>query len=99
MQNANLFTRDDTIFGACEGIGEDFGFNAQYLRVALGGMMFWNPVAALGTYVVLALAVFASRKLFPIASRGGTSAEVAVAAAPPALARPGNDSLPALAAA
>ena len=29
----NLFTRNDTLLGICEGIGEDFGFNANYLRV------------------------------------------------------------------
>lgn len=61
----NLFTREDTIFGVCEGIGQDFGFNAQYLRIALAGLIFWNPLAAVGSYAVLAVAVLASRKLFP----------------------------------
>lgn len=61
----NLFTRDDTIFGVCEGIGEDFGFNAQYLRVALAGLVFWNPPAAVGAYAMLGMAVLLSRKLFP----------------------------------
>ncbi len=61
----NLFTREDTIFGVCEGIGQDFGFNAQYLRVALAGLVFWNPPAAVGIYAALGVAVLASRKLFP----------------------------------
>jgi phage shock protein PspC (stress-responsive transcriptional regulator) len=61
----NLFTREDTIFGVCEGIGQDFGFNAQYLRVALAGLVFWNPPAALGIYAALGAAVLVSRKLFP----------------------------------
>lgn len=77
----SLFTRSDTIFGACEGIGEDFGFNAQYLRVALGVMMFWNPVAALGTYGALAVTVFVSRKLFPT-PRVAAPAEIPAIAAP-----------------
>jgi len=68
MQNAqpSLFTRPDTILGACEGIGEDFGFNAQILRVALAGMFFWSPIAAVGTYAALALLVLISRHLFPV---------------------------------
>lgn len=61
----NLFSREDTIFGVCEGIGQDFGFNAQYLRVALAGLVFWNPPAAVGIYATLGVAVLLSRKLFP----------------------------------
>lgn len=61
----NLFTREDTIFGVCEGIGQDFGFNAQYLRIALAGLIFWNPLAAIGSYAALGAAVLASRLLFP----------------------------------
>lgn len=61
----SLFARHDTIFGACEAIGQDFGFNAQILRVALAGLLFWNPVAALAIYGVLAVTVLASRYLFP----------------------------------
>lgn len=67
MQTAqpSLFTRHDTILGACEGLGEDFGFNAQYLRVALAGLVFWNPMVAIGAYAAIALAVFVSRTLVP----------------------------------
>lgn len=67
MSNAqpSLFTRPDTILGACEGVGEDFGFNAQYLRVALAAMLFWSPVAALAAYATIALAVLVSRRLYP----------------------------------
>ncbi|MDO9487971.1 MAG: PspC domain-containing protein [Sphingomonadaceae bacterium] len=75
----NLFTREDTIFGVCEGVGQDFGFNAQYLRVALAGLIFWNPLAAVGIYAALGVSVLASRLLFP--SRA--TAVVAVAAAAP----------------
>lgn len=85
MQSAqpSLFTREDTIFGACEGIGEDFGFNPQYLRAGLAAMLFWSPVAALATYAAIALAVFIARWLYPAASP-----ELAGAASPIALERP-----------
>ncbi len=61
----SLFTRSDTILGACEGIGEDFGFNPQLLRVALAALLFWSPAVALGTYAAIALAVLLSRWLYP----------------------------------
>ena len=79
MQSAqpSLFTRPDTIFGACEGIGEDFGFNPQILRVALAAMLFWSPAAAFGTYVAIALAVLVARTLYP--EPAGAQAPAAVA--------------------
>lgn len=61
----SLFHREDTILGVCEGIGEDFGFNAHYLRIALAVFCFFNPLGALAIYAVLGVAVFAGRKLFP----------------------------------
>jgi phage shock protein PspC (stress-responsive transcriptional regulator) len=79
----SLFTRNDTIFGACEGIGEDFGFNPQILRVALAGVMFWSPVVALGAYAAIAVTVLVSRKLFPNPAAASTATapqQLAVAA-------------------
>lgn len=67
MQNSqpSLFTRHDTIFGVCEGIGEDFGFNAQLLRAILAVTLLWNPVVAISAYAVAGVAVLLSRRLFP----------------------------------
>lgn len=62
---ANLFMRDDTFFGVCEAIGEDFGFNPLFLRVAFGVSVLWNPVAVLVAYFGLGVIVLASRLLFP----------------------------------
>lgn len=89
----NLFTREDTIFGVCEGIGEDFGFNAQYLRIALAGLIFWNPLAAVGTYAALGAAVLASRLLFP--TRTATVAAEGVVTADRAPLKGENDVQPA----
>lgn len=91
----SLFARSDTIFGACEGLGEDFGFNAQYLRVALGGLIFWNPLVALGAYATIALAVLASRKLFPNAVAPVAEATDAPVAAMATELRGENDAHPA----
>src|SRR5688500_11050130 len=61
----NLFTREDTMFGVCQGLGEDLGLNPLWLRLALTGFLFLNPIAAIGTYVAAGAIVFGSRWLFP----------------------------------
>lgn len=67
MQNVqpSLLTRPDTILGVCEGMGEDFGFNPLYLRVALAVGLLVNPPVVIGSYAVLAVAVLVSRLLVP----------------------------------
>ena len=57
--------RVHTIFGVCEGLGEDFGFNPVFLRIPLAAMVIWNPLVAFGTYFGLGAVVLASRLLFP----------------------------------
>lgn len=61
----SLFNRPDTLLGVCEGIGQDFGFNPLWLRIALAATILWNPYVAIGTYFVLGLLVLASRLMFP----------------------------------
>src|SRR5687768_10336087 len=62
----NLFFRNDTIFGICEGLGQDLGFNANYLRVALCALLYFNPVAVIGGYFALGAGVALSRWLYPV---------------------------------
>ena len=62
----NIFVdRDDTFFGVCEAIGEDFRFNANLLRLALALALFFNPLAALAAYAALGLLVAVSRWFAP----------------------------------
>ncbi|MCJ7422321.1 PspC domain-containing protein [Sphingomicrobium astaxanthinifaciens] len=61
---ANLFLRNDTIFGVCEALGEDFGFNPTLLRIALILPLFWFPLEVAITYAGLGLVVLASRLMF-----------------------------------
>ena len=67
MQNeqASLLTRGDTLFGVCEGLGEDLGFNSTFLRLALVPLLFFYPVAAISGYAVGGVVVLLSRLLFP----------------------------------
>ena len=96
MQNAqhSLFTRPDTVFGVCEGLGQDFGINSQLLRLGFGAMLFWSPTAALITYAALGVAVLVSRLLFPTPSASDGTATAQPAAAPAALVGE-NDAQPA----
>ena len=57
--------RSHTIFGVCEAIGEDFGFNPIFLRVPFAATVLWSPVMAIGAYLALGLVVLGSRLLFP----------------------------------
>ena len=57
--------RSHTIFGVCEAIGEDFGFNPVFLRVPFAATVLWSPMIAIGAYLALGLVVLASRLLFP----------------------------------
>jgi phage shock protein C len=63
MQTAqpNPLMRDDTMFGVCQAIGDDFGFNPTILRAAFAIPLVWNPLLAAGIYVTLAVAVLVSR--------------------------------------
>ena len=61
----NLFFRNDTIFGVCEAIGTDFGFNPNWLRLAFAAPVYWNPGLMFGAYVALGLVVLVSRYVFP----------------------------------
>ena len=73
MQDAqlNLESHDyvtpepDMLFGVCQTIGNELGFNPFYLRIALLGLLFFSPVAVIASYVALGGAVALSAWLFP----------------------------------
>ena len=64
-ETTNLFHRRDTFFGICEAVGQDFGFNPLWLRLAFVAPIFFFPVQSFIGYFVLGGAVLASRLLFP----------------------------------
>jgi len=65
LDETNLFTRDDTFFGVCQGLGEDLGISGNWFRLALALTLFFSPVGAVVAYAVGGLLVFASRMLVP----------------------------------
>ena len=83
----NLMLRQDTLLGVCEGLGEDFGFNPNWLRVALGSVLLFSPMIAVGTYLLLGLVVMLGRVGWPSRVAAGPVA----ADAPPAPVVADND--------
>ena len=73
--SANLFTRDDTLLGVCEGLGEEFGFHPNYLRVALASLLLWNPLAVIGGYLAVGAVLAVSRWLVPVRRAPAPAAE------------------------
>ncbi len=57
--------RSHTILGACEAIGEDFGFNPLFLRVPFAASVLWSPLYAILAYFAVGAVVLASRLLAP----------------------------------
>jgi phage shock protein PspC (stress-responsive transcriptional regulator) len=57
--------RNDTIFGVCEAIGQDFGFNPIWLRLAFIAPLFFAPTAAFAAYLGLGMVVAAVRYFAP----------------------------------
>jgi phage shock protein C len=61
----NLLTRDDTFFGVCQAIEEDFGIPSNLLRVAFGLPVIFFPMQVLTIYFGLGAIILLSRMLAP----------------------------------
>lgn len=73
--------RNDTFLGVFEAIGEDLGFNANWLRIPFAALLLWNPTVILGCYLGLGAVVALSRWYFPPARKAPARVEGAPAAA------------------
>ncbi|TZG26115.1 PspC domain-containing protein [Sphingomonas montanisoli] len=67
--NGKYFDRADTMFGVCEGIGTELGFNPNILRMAIGVCLLLSPKITIGVYVALGILLFAAYKLMPSRKR------------------------------
>ena len=75
-----LLTRDDTVLGVCEALGQDFGFNPLFLRVPLAVALIWNPVIIVAGYVAAALFIGLIRMAMPDPVRSEAPAAAPAAA-------------------
>ena len=78
----NLFLRQDTLFGACQGLADDLGINALWLRIPLAASILYDPKVALGTYAFLCALVFVTRMVWPVKPAAVKAPAISVAAAP-----------------
>ncbi|WP_242446201.1 PspC domain-containing protein [Sphingopyxis lindanitolerans] len=83
-ETTNLFRRRDTFFGICEAVGQDFGFNPLWLRLAFIAPLFVFPVQTFIAYFALGVLVLLSRALFPNKAAAPSLPVVAEVAAPAA---------------
>lgn len=74
------YHQPDNLLGICHRIGEDFGFNPLWLRLALGCSFVFAPVAVVAAYLAMGAVVIVSRLLF--SDRRRASAEVVTLPAP-----------------
>ena len=63
--HSSVLARDDTFFGVCHALGEDFGFNPIFLRLGFALPLFFSPPAAIAGYAALGLVVAATRWFVP----------------------------------
>ena len=63
--NSNVFLRHDTILGTCQTIGDEFGFNPNWLRAPLAAAILASPTGAIGFYLGLSIVVLVARLVFP----------------------------------
>jgi phage shock protein PspC (stress-responsive transcriptional regulator) len=80
-----IYARSDTMLGVCHGLGEEIGIHANWLRVALGLGLFWNPIAVVAAYVTMGVLLALFRWAFPFRRRAAS------VAAEPAPLRGDND--------
>lgn len=62
---AHQDARPDNLFGVCNALGEDFGFNPLWLRLSLAVVFLFAPVAVTAGYFAVGAAVWVARRLFP----------------------------------
>jgi phage shock protein C len=62
----SLIAREDTLLGICQAVGEDFGFNPLWLRIAFAALLFWSPIGAFAGYALLGATVAFSRWAAPV---------------------------------
>lgn len=55
----------DNLFGVCAAIGEDFGFNPLWLRIAFACGLLFSLEGVIAAYAALGLVVLVSRLLAP----------------------------------
>jgi phage shock protein C len=86
MSSTKSASKPDNLLGICNALGEDFGFDPLYLRIALAVGMLFSPVAMFGIYGAMGIIVLASRLIAPNPRRKAEVVHLQPAPAPRQLA-------------
>jgi phage shock protein C len=86
VETTSLFRRDDTFLGVCQALGEDFGFNPVFLRIAFAAPLIFAPMLVIEAYLALGVVVLVSRMLAPRPKRKAAPAAVETVVTPRAAA-------------
>ncbi|TFI58986.1 PspC domain-containing protein [Sphingomonas parva] len=78
--NPAVLFREDTMLGVCQALGDDFGFNPLYLRMAFAVPVLFSPLWTFAAYLGLGVLVAISRLLVPARPRSWTLRSAAAAA-------------------
>ena len=62
---ATVFSREDTMLGVCEGLGQETGLPPLLFRIAFAVGLFWNPLAMIVGYLALGIALALFRWALP----------------------------------
>jgi phage shock protein PspC (stress-responsive transcriptional regulator) len=77
-QTVEVKSIPDSLFGVCQAIGEDLGFNPFLLRLGFLGLGFFSIPASVAAYALLGAGVAASRWLFPAPKNAEAASNVDV---------------------
>ena len=58
--SVEIKSNPDSLFGVCQSVGEDFGFNPFFLRLAFLGLGFFSIPVSIAAYALLGVGVAAS---------------------------------------
>lgn len=67
--------RGDNLLGVCEAVGQELGFNPNWLRIPFAALLFWNPAVVVGSYLGLGVIVGLTRLLLPVSRKPSVKAE------------------------
>jgi phage shock protein PspC (stress-responsive transcriptional regulator) len=88
LDQTNLFTREDTFFGVCQGLGEDLGISGNWFRLAFALGLFFSPIGTLAAYAAAGAFVFTIRWLVPNGSKAAAKTETPAAVQTPVQPEP-----------
>lgn len=68
--------KKDNLFGICNAVGEDLGFNPLWLRLVFASTFIFDPVVVITSYFALGAFILFARIVFPRGKQVRTRGEV-----------------------